>query len=102
MQMLDDAKPARAGRSKKKYGTFLADFEKQLWVGNSEQSSELCSCRSESTSLLGKVPLQSNMCLFEKVLPRVWVFYWRGNVRICAAEPNKLKHLQFSVHSIRV
>lgn len=39
MQLLDYAQPARAGKSKKKYGTFLADFKKQLWVGNSEQSS---------------------------------------------------------------
>lgn len=38
MQLLDYAQPARAGKSKKKYGIFLADFKKQLWVGNSEQT----------------------------------------------------------------
>lgn len=38
VQMLDDAKPARADKNKKKYGTFVADFEKQLWVGDSEQA----------------------------------------------------------------
>lgn len=35
--MLDDAKPARADKNKKKYSISLEDFEKQLWVGNSEQ-----------------------------------------------------------------
>ena len=38
VQILDDTKPARADKNKKKYGTFLADFEKRLWVGNSEQT----------------------------------------------------------------
>lgn len=37
VQMLGDA---RADKRKKKYGTFLADFEKQLWVGNSEQTAQ--------------------------------------------------------------
>lgn len=36
--MLDDVKPVRADKNKEKYGSFLADFEKQLWVDNSEQA----------------------------------------------------------------
>lgn len=55
MQMVDYAKPAEADSSKKKYGSFLAHFEKQLWVDNSKQSSEHCSCRRKSTSLLGSL-----------------------------------------------
>lgn len=35
MQMTNGVKPAEADHSKKKYGTFLALFEEQLWVDNS-------------------------------------------------------------------
>lgn len=54
MQMLDDAKLPRADKNHKKHGASLADLEKQLWVGNSEQRTQHCSCKSEPTSVLGR------------------------------------------------
>lgn len=96
MQMVDDAAPAEADNSKKKHGSFLAHFEKQLWVDNSEQSTEHCSCKSKSTSLLGS---STNMCLFEKVLPRVQARKGSALERRCQ---NHNSHIQFSFYSIRV
>lgn len=38
MQMLGDAKLPRVDKNHNKHGDSLADLEKQLWVGNSEQT----------------------------------------------------------------
>lgn len=68
MQMVDDIKPAEVDDNKKKYGNFLAHFEKLLWVDNSEQSSSTAAAGVNPPAFLD---LQWNMCLFEKVLPKI-------------------------------
>jgi len=42
----------------------------------------------EPTSVLRRVPQQSDMYSYGKVLPQIQAFYQKGNVRISVSEPN--------------
>lgn len=88
MQMADDAKPAEADSDKKKYGSFLADFEKQLWVDN----------WTEFRALQLQEEIHQPSWIFNQICAYLRKYcqksrqgkemHWKGDVRVCVAEPN--------------